>query len=289
MQRKRLLFGLAGGGIAVAAVAVAAFWYFVLRSEEPPPVSLEAAAPAASGQPASGDDRGSDLSGLWTIASGSGSFAGYRVNENLVTFGAKTAVGRTQGVQGTLRYDGRAISDVQVTADLTGLKSDQSLRDDTLKMQAIQSCQFPTATFALTSPITLDGSATGGGAVSKTVDGNLTLHGVTRPVSIDVKGKFQNGQAIIVGSTDINFSDYSIRQPQSFLVVSLDDHGTMEFQLTFTKASPAPATATPAVTPTPSGCGRGFPPGGGQPPAGNPPGGGFPGINTPAPAPPPVD
>jgi hypothetical protein len=123
------------------------------------------------------------------------------------------------------------------------------------------------------------------------VQGNLTLHGVTRPVTIDIKGRFQNGQVVVVGSTDIKFADYNIRQPQSFLVVSLDDHGIMEFQLIFTKAN-GTATPSPAASATPSGCQRGLPGGGqppsGSPPAGQPPGGGF-GINTPAPPPPPVD
>jgi polyisoprenoid-binding protein YceI len=273
-------------GVVVLALAGAGFWYFFLRNDAPPPVSLEAAATAASSSSTSGSS--GDLSGTWSIQSGANSFAGYRVNETLAGFGSRTAVGRTQSLQGTLAYDGRAISSVKVVADLTALKSDQSLRDDTLKMQAIQSCQFPDATFDLSTPITLDGSTGNDSAVSKTVQGNLTLHGVTRPVSIDVKGQFQNGVVAVVGSTDIKFADYAIQQPRSVYVVSLDDHGIMEFQLLFSKGTPptAASTAVPQATSTPvSGCG---PPPGGPPPGGPPPGGGFPPINTPAPVPSPV-
>ncbi len=165
-------------------------------------------------------------------------------------------------------------------------------------MQALQSCQFPLATFDLTTPITLDSTPGNGVAVSKTVQGNLTLHGVTKPVSIDVKGQLQDGRVVIVGSTGIQFADYNMSRPQSLFVVSLDDHGIMEFQLIFAKG--AASASTPLASGTPAGCGGGgFPPGpppggtrpaGGGPggPPGGPPGGGFPGINTPAPVPSPV-
>src|SRR5205823_4209785 len=138
---------------------------------------------------------------------------GYRVQENLVAFGSKTAVGRTEALQGLVTYDGGSITGVTVVADLTALKSDQSLRDDTLKTQAIQSCQFPAATFALTTPIAIESGPAEGATVSKTVAGNLTLHGVTKPVSIALKGQLRGNQLIVAGSTEIKFADYNISQP----------------------------------------------------------------------------
>ena len=316
--RRKLVIGAIGGVIAVAAVGFAALWYFFLRDTTPPPVSLGSALTVvanATPSTSSGAASSSDLTGTWSLQSANGgSFAGYRVNENLAAFGSRTAVGRTQALQGTLSYDGHSVSAVRVTADLTSLKSDQPLRDETLKQQAIRSCQFPSATFELSTPIVIDGTPGNGGSVSKTVQGNLTLHGVTRPVSIDVKGQLQNGQLAIVGSTDIKFADYNISQPRSVFVVSLDDHGTMEFQLIFARSAAgtsAPTAGTPSASATPaSGCGAGGfpPPFNGTPPAGfpprpngTPPAGGFPGgppgggapgggfgINTPAPVPSPV-
>lgn len=290
-RRKLVIFG----GLALALVLVvglAAFWYLAIRSDSPEEVSLDAAATAAATSGAGGSTSPADLAGTWNI-NNSASFAGYRVEENLVGFGTRTAVGRTSDIQGSLVYDGRAITNVLSVTNLTTLKSDQSLRDDTLKMQALQSCQFPTATFALTTPIALDASAVSSGPISRTIQGNLTLHGVTRPVSLDVKGQIQGGAVVIVGSTRINFADYSIPQPRSVYVVSMDDQGIMEFQLIFTKASASTAAPQPPATPTPASCGGPSGPGGpggpggqppGMPPSG-PPGGAPPGINTPAPVP----
>ena len=39
----------------------------------------------------------------------------------------------------------------------------------------------------------------------------------------------------VTGSTDIVFADYGIARPNSFMVLSIADHGTMEFQLQLTK------------------------------------------------------
>jgi polyisoprenoid-binding protein YceI len=299
-MKAKYVYALAGAAILAVVVIVAGIWYFVLRDEAPPPVSLEAASTAVAANPQAGGGT-TNLSGSWVVQGGGASFAGYRVNENLVGFGSKTAVGRSTGVQGSLSYDGSSISNLKVTVDMIGLKSDQSLRDDTLKMQAIQSCQFPTSTFELAAPLSIGNTPSDGTTVSKMVQGKLTLHGVTRDVSIETKGRLVNGQVVVVGSTKIAFADYGITSPRSFYVVSLDDNGIMEFQLIFAKGTPAAATPVPTTPAAIPGC-SGGPPGGGPPGGGPPPGGGQPGgrpggpppgfepppLPTPAPVPSPV-
>jgi polyisoprenoid-binding protein YceI len=90
----------------------------------------------------------------------------------------------------------------------------------------------------LTQPITLDSIPIEGVPVTVTAVGNLTLHGVTRPISIQLQGQRINGYVVVVGSTDIRFADYGIAQPRSFNVLSVQDHGTLELQLVFQKAAP---------------------------------------------------
>src|SRR5581483_6349329 len=143
------------GGAVLLALSVAgavAGWYFFIRSDSPPAVSLESALLAVSPQSTTSASPG-DLTGTWKIVRGAGSFVGYRVDETLAGFGANTAVGRTQSVQGTLTYDGKTVTAVNITADLSTLASDRSQRDGALRTQAIESSRFPTATFVLTAPI----------------------------------------------------------------------------------------------------------------------------------------
>ena len=180
------------------------------------------------------------LDGTWSIDTSIGSFAdfsdswvGYRVDETLAGNRANTAAGRTPDVTGTLELSGAQITGVDVTADLSTLASDDNRRDGQLHRQALETDQFPQATFKLTTPIDLAAAPTDGQAISTTAMGELTLHGVTKTVQVPIEARLSGDVVTVVGSVDIQFADYSIEQPVSFAVLSIDDHGTMEFQLHF--------------------------------------------------------
>ena len=66
--------------------------------------------------------------------------------------------------------------------------------------------------------------------------GDLTLHGVTRSVEIPIQGQLLDGGAIVVvGALDVALADYEIEPPTGFAVLSIDDVGTIELQLAFTR------------------------------------------------------
>jgi polyisoprenoid-binding protein YceI len=195
-------------------------------------------APLASG--ATGTAPAGGLEGTWTVdpAIGSfddfsGSFVGYRVDETLAGNRANTAVGRTPDVTGSLVLEGTSITSVEITANLQTLKSDDDRRDGRLEDQAIETRRFPTASFKLTSPIDLGSLPEDGTTVTATASGELTLHGVTKAVTIPVSARLSGDVVTVTGSIDIAFADYQIEQPTSFLVLSIEDHGTMEFKLHF--------------------------------------------------------
>src|SRR5688500_5714300 len=116
MKNRILVGGLLVGILAIAAAA--SVWYFVISRDSPPPVSLEAARDAASSTPAAGSssmsnsgattisDASGNLEGTWTLVGGGSSFAGYRVQEELVGIGSTVGVGRTTAVTGSLEYNG---------------------------------------------------------------------------------------------------------------------------------------------------------------------------------------
>ncbi len=111
------------------------------------------------------------------------------------------------------------------------------MRDNALRQQALETATYPTATFALTQPIRLDSVPAEGAPVTATAVGDLTLHGVTRTVSIELQGQRTNGRVVVVGSLDLNLADFGIAPPQSFSVLSVADHGTLELQLVLQKAA----------------------------------------------------
>jgi polyisoprenoid-binding protein YceI len=271
MTTRRLWLGGGAAGLAAVALAVFGFWYLFIRDDAPPPVSLadavaaanatptsapvaamsvpakttppaaatQAATPSATptATPASAADSGGtvdgELAGEWQLVAGSDSFVGYRVQEELATLGAKTAVGCTSAVTASLEFDGTAITAVAVEADLTQLESDDSRRDGALGRQGIESNSFPTASFALTDPIVLDGPPEEGVPIVTTAVGELTLHGVTRAVEVALEGQLTNGLVVVIGSTEIEFADYEVDTPSAVIVLSIEDRGVMEFQLIF--------------------------------------------------------
>ncbi len=258
--RRRLLTA----GAAVVAVALLggfAAWWFLIRSDAPPEVDLAAAvstlvtttteppgAPAtepAGTAPATTAPAGTapattaaaaGAAGEWIVDAAAGSFVGYRVEEELAGIGATTAVGRTAQVAGTMAIAGSTVTAVDVTADLTGLESDDSRRDRALRSRGLETEQFPESTFTLAEPIELGAPPADGQAFSGVAVGDLTLHGVTRRVEVPVEGQLTAGAIVVVGSLPIGFGDYEIEAPTSFVALSVDDNGVLELQLVFRPA-----------------------------------------------------
>src|SRR5580765_4507727 len=134
--------------VAVAAVlalvvAGGAVWYFVFRDDAPAEVSLDRAASSIDGNDSnttatSGNtaSKATNLNGTWHVDQSIGSFsdftssfAGFRVQEELAGIGAKTAVGRTPKVTGTMTIAGDVVPNASFDVDMTTLTTDDSRRD----------------------------------------------------------------------------------------------------------------------------------------------------------------
>jgi polyisoprenoid-binding protein YceI len=245
---------IVGVVIALAVLAGAAYgiWYLFLKPSGPaavadaslpplPSASAAAANPSSSAS-SSGSTTGS-VDGTWNVdtsvgsaSDSTGTFVGYRVQEQLANIGANTAVGRTPDVTGSLTMAGSKITAATITADLTSLKSDDDRRDGQLSRQGIQTSQFPDAKFTLTSPIDLGSVPADGATFKANAVGQLTLHGQTKDVTIPISGKRSGDVVVVTGSLPIVFADYGISKPNSFAVLSIADQGTMEFQVFFRHA-----------------------------------------------------
>jgi polyisoprenoid-binding protein YceI len=248
--------------VAVVAAAAAGAWYLFLRPPAPAEVALgavptaspsddateapasevPAATSAESAAPAASDAVAAGLDGTWTVDPSvgsfddfSGSFVGYRVTEELVGIGTSTAVGRTPDVTGSLTLAGTTITDATFEADLTTLQSDSGMRDGQLGRQGLETDTYPSATFVLAEPIQLEAAPAEGATIDATAVGDLTLHGTTQRVEIPLEGRLANGVVTVVGSLPVAFADYGMTAPESMRVLSIDDNGTMEFQLQFTQ------------------------------------------------------
>ena len=239
------------GGIAVVLLGGAGLAYLFFHPSPaavgvatgPPgsstsPTTDPEGSPTAGGSPAAAGS----LAGTWNVDPSigtfnysandfSGSFVGYRIEEQLANIGANTAVGRTPDVTGTLVVDGTSVTGVDISADLSSLQSDDQRRDG-----QVRRLDLGTATFKLTSPIALATLPADGSTVDATASGDLTIHGVTKRVEIPVQASRKGDVVTVTGSVPIVFADYDVTPPTSFIAVSVEDHGIIEFQLRFSHA-----------------------------------------------------
>jgi polyisoprenoid-binding protein YceI len=167
------------------------------------------------------------LAGTWKI--GTGSTAGYRVKEDL--FGQHaTAVGRTSGVTGSMTITGTQVTTASFTVDMTSVTSDRSQRDGQFQGRIMDTADYPTAAFALTSPIQLAPVPKDGVIKSYSATGKLTLHGTTKTVTIPLTAKRVGNVIEVQGILTVTFSDYNIDNPSGG-PASVGNSGQMEFVL----------------------------------------------------------
>ena len=173
--------------------------------------------------------------GEFTLEDATGSFAGFRVDEELARIGAFTAVGRTGDVSGTLVIAEESVTSVEIEVDLTTLRTDDSRRDGAVQ-RALGTSQHPTATFSLSEELHIEGAVEFGESISLMASGDLTVNGITQPVTIDIEAQLVGSLIAVVGSVEITFADFDVTVPQVPIVLSAEDHGIMEFQLLFRRS-----------------------------------------------------
>jgi hypothetical protein len=251
--------------VVIGVVAVAAIgWWFLLRSAAPPAPDLASAVETASAAQTGSTVATSttvthpttssasettttavavaSTAGTWAVDTDIGSFSdftstwvGYRVQEVLGNgIGSATAVGRTPLVVGSVVLTDDAIEAVEVTADLRGLRSDKVYRDGKVR-SALHTDDHPTATFALLGPVTLGDLDGDGVSVDAVVPGTITINGMTGPVEVTLAATLVGDVVTVVGSFPIVFADHGIEAPGASIVVSVEDHGIVEFQLFLTR------------------------------------------------------
>lgn len=125
--------------------------------------------------------------------------------------GISNYCGRFNKIQGKIGFNGAQPekSTASIEIDATSIDTPSDALDDKLRKEFFETTKFPTATFTTTS-IKVTGKNQGD------ITGNLTLHGVSKPVTL--KASFNGGQihpfanAYVVGfsaTTTIKIADFA--------------------------------------------------------------------------------
>jgi polyisoprenoid-binding protein YceI len=218
------------GLLGLSMVVATGYATFAIRTRgAPPPVGLE----LAEGDPASQSGPVGSPEGTWTV--GPGSFAGYRIREKLAFLPAPhDVVARTSTMTGSVTISGLQISQAYLSIDTTDLTSDEPGRDHAMRTQGLETDRYPRASFLLTDPLPFQSWPDAGRVVTRTASGRMTLHGMTRPVTVPLQGQWYGTEIRIAGSLTIRLADFGIVAPSAG-PISIADTGTIEFQLTLVR------------------------------------------------------
>ena len=216
------------GVVAVLVVVVGGpFVYFhFLEGKTPAKLSVESVSTStlAPGQKAA------PLAGTWKV--GSGSTVDYRVKETLFDQ-SHTAVGGTKSVTGSMTIAATFVTTASFSVDMTTMTSighDHGIRDDQFQHRIMDTADFPTATFVLTSPIEIGAGPKDGVKTPYTATGKFTLHGTTKTITFPVKARRTANVIAVQGDVPVTFSDYGIDNPSGG-PATVGNAGQMEFVL----------------------------------------------------------
>jgi polyisoprenoid-binding protein YceI len=159
--------------------------------------------------------------------------AGFSVKHLMVS----TVRGTLGPVKGTVEYDGKSVESIKadISIDVTGVNTSNEGRDKDLKSpNFFDVAQFPTATFK-------SKRAVADGAGKFKLIGDLTIHGVTKEVTLNVEGpspvlKQPNGALKIGASatTTINRREFGMqwnRMVEAAPVVSDEVRVTIDLEV----------------------------------------------------------
>jgi polyisoprenoid-binding protein YceI len=185
--------------------------------------------PATAAQPPAGPN-------TWTVDTAH-SAAGFSVRHLLVS----TVRGTLGPVKGTIEYDGKSLDSLKadITIDVTGINTGNDGRDKDLKSaNFFDIAQFPTATFKSKRAV-----ADGAGKFKLT--GDLTMHGVTKELTLTVEGPsapLKQGQNLRVGATataTINRRDWGLQYSRMVEATpAVSDEVQITIDLEATKRAP---------------------------------------------------
>lgn len=175
-----------------------------------------------------------------------GNEARYRVREQLARISFPSdAVGSTRRVQGQIVFDasGRVITDVsRFIVDLSTLQTDQDRRDNYVRRNTLVTDSFPTLMLVPRQLVGLPFPLPTAGEHTFRMVTDMTLRGVTRPVTWNVTANFTPQGVSGLATTRFDFATFDIPVPRVASVLSVEDDIRLEYQFRLVESTGAAAS-----------------------------------------------
>jgi len=87
-----------------------------------------------------------------------------------------------------------------------------------------------------TAAVDLGAVPADGEPFTASVPGVITIHGVSQDATLNLTGQRVGGVVVVVGTLPLDFTSFGITMPTAPIVLSVEDHGDLEWQLFFNRA-----------------------------------------------------
>ncbi len=143
------------------------------------------------------------------------------------------AILTTRAFSGTvvLLSDGSFASGSALSVDLDTLKSDESLRDEWIKFNTLNTRVYPRAEFTLERVSGVPMPIVERGEWAATIEGTMKIHGVERRLSWPVQVTRSSREVRVWGATAFHFGDYGMAVSANRLILSVVDDVRLEIDL----------------------------------------------------------
>lgn len=223
-RRSVLVRTIVGIAVALGLIVGGPFVYARFFAPEPePPLVLTTPQPSLTPEIPTGVV---DIEGTWNVQPGSE--AGYRLGE-VLSGQDVTVVGRTTDVTGQVTISGGSLASVTVTVDAGSISTDEAARDAFFR-RALNTSDFPDATFILSQPVDVSAIGQVNQPITVAATGALTLHGVSQTVTAQLEVQRTAMGVEVVGQVPVTLSDFDLEAPDLGWVV-VQPAGTVEVRL----------------------------------------------------------
>lgn len=143
------------------------------------------------------------------------------------------AVGAFRVTSGEVEGNPNQLGDtarVTVVIDAASYKTSSDGRDQDVKENALEAQKFPTITFESTG--LASAQKNGDANADLRLVGRLTLHGVTKDITVPVAVRLEGGRLVADGSYAFKFEEYGVKRPSKMMgLMTTGEVATIEFHV----------------------------------------------------------
>lgn len=151
-----------------------------------------------------------------------------------IPIGQGDTIGSTDQIEGRLQLDlaNATIGTNQFTVNVRSMETDQRLRDDWIRENALESNTYPIATFVASEIRNPPADYQEGSEATFQLAGDMTIRDVTQPVVFDVTATLQGDTIQGVAEAPMKLTDFGIEPPTFIGTLTVKDDFRVRIEFT---------------------------------------------------------